>query len=560
MDKRSLSKLQVRAEVLAVIQQLSTLESSSRETQTKQIKRLKSIEEEDYIIDCLLRELSKASYDQNQVVAQLLIEFGSLDKLEKPLWGIIKDSDTSDELKDIANSILRNMGDTSDPDLYLSYLKNPQDLIDKETERMLKMASKNPESQIDFLDFLFSLPEAEQVNLIDSLKVDYPSEYLSCILIPAIEIRPEGDIYHLIIEALGTTRNPEALELLEGLYNSSEDELEKKKIKKSMNLLKLSGAQSNKDSSSFIPDVLLHSKVFKCYASAIDGIGNQGIIFSRLLNNGDIVLLSVVINDVQGIVDCFGIGQLSEKDFDRIISKFQEGASKIDISPEYCKKRLLEAEELSRALKIPIPYEYSAWKVLAKDIIPLDFDVKDLIKELKDDELIEKLSELYKIPDFSCWFIEDDDHPGALDFFKMNLSFFVANLDNDDLPLEEFCEFYDERILDIVEQVFDRVVKDLYYNRLLHQSYLLKYNNRLDEAKLAATAAWTLQGSDCPISVKENKFILTLMRKSVAESLLRYQYKIDDKISDGNSIVSKEKMQKFKFLLDKFFEKWQIGF
>lgn len=559
MNKRDLSKLQVRSEVLAVIQQLSALEESSRESQLKQIKRLATISNQDYVLDCLLRELPKANYDQRQIIAQLLLEFGSLEKLQNPLWNLIKDSNSTDELKDTANAILRNLGDSSDPDLYLSYLQDPQELLDKETERMLKLALKNPEAQIDFLDFLFSLPDSEQLNLISSLKNDYPSEFLTGIFLPTLEAKPSKEIYFLLIEALGNSRSEESMNILEKHFENSDCEIEKKKIKKSINLLKLAGIKPKSSTDFDFPDILKGSKIYKCFASPIDGIGNQGIIVSRMLLNGDISLFSVVINDNQGIVDCFGFNQITKKDFERIINKFQEGVSKKDIPPEYCKNRLINSEKLNRLLKIPIPYEYCAWKVLLIDIVEEFNNMNTLVNELKDDVLLKNINKIFDISDFNCWFIEDEDHPAILDFFKDNLSFFISYLNNDNSKAEEVCNHYDKKISEIACDIFNDTWKELYYERLINETYLLNNNDMFESAKLVATAAWSLKNTHHN-NLNENKFIIKLLQKSVAESLLRFQFKIDDSVNVGKSIIAKDKVEKYKVLLDEMFIQWQIEY
>lgn len=557
MSKRELSKLQVRAEVLAVIQQLAALDEASRESQLKQIKRLKGIANVDYILECLIRELSKSSYDQRQVIAQLLLEFGSLETLNKPLWAIIKDPHTSDELKDTANVVLRNLGDPTDPDLYLSYLKNPQELIDKETERMLKLASLNPEAQIDFLDFLFSLPPVEQVNLINSLKDDYPGEYLTCIFIPAIEARPQDNVINILIEALGNTRSPRALNYLDELNKYTNNELRKKLIKKSMNLLKLAGTRSENDSC-YYSDLLGDSKVYKCYVSPIDGIGNQGVIISRLKDNNDISLFSVVINDMQGVLDCFGFSQISQNDFERIIKKFQEGTTRINIPPGYCKQRMLNAEKINKSLEMPIPYEYSAWKSLSEDIPEFEDDTDDLVENLKTNSLLDKIHRLYELPDFYCWFIEDDDHPHILNFFEDNLKLFISSLSDDSASYKDILTTLDNNITNNIENIFDLSWRELYYQRLSNETYLLKYYDLMDEARLAATAAWSLTDTSLPL--KENRFLQKLLRKSIAECLLRFQYKIDDNFDQSKCVITQDQVFKYKEYLDKLFVDWQVDF
>lgn len=554
MTNRDLSKLQVRSEVLAVIQQLSALDEASRENQYKQVKRLKTISNVDYILECLLRELPKSTYDQRQVIAQLLLEFGSLEQLDTPLWSIIKDPNITDEVKDIANSVLRNLGDPSDTDAYLSYLKNPQELIDKETERMLKVASLNPEAQIDFLDFLFSLPPNEQTNLIDSLKNDYPGEYLTYIFIPAILVKPTDEITNILINSLGKTRSPRALSFLEELYENTENEL-RKTIKKNINMLKLTGTKPFNDEDKY----KLDSEIYKSYASSIDGVGNQGIIISRLKNNGDVSLFSVVINDIQGIIDCFGFNQITTFDFERIVNKFQENKSTSDLPPEYCRYRIKEAENLSKNLNLPISYEYTSWKTLSEDIACFDNPFNSLLKNLKDDTLISKIDELYDLPNFHCWFIEDDDHPEIINYFENCLSYIISQIEMGNCNVNKIIDHFNSHINKNINTIFNTTWKNIYHNRLLNEMYLFNHYQNEEAAKLAATAAWSIS-NDSNLPLKENKFILKLMQKTTVEALLRFQFELSNKDSKIKLLTSDNQCQEYKNIINELFTAWQVDF
>lgn len=558
MTKRELSKLQVRAEVLAVLQQLSALDETSRDNQLKLVKRLYSIANVDYVLECLLRELPKNSYEVKQVIAQLLLELGSLEKLSNPLWNIIKDPNIPDEAKDIANAILRNLGDPSEADAYLQYLNDPQELIDKETERMLMMATLNPESQIDFLDFLFSLPEAEQINLINSLKDDYPGEYLSCIFIPAIDAMPSDDVFNLLVNTLGNSRSSRALKHIDLLNQYCEDEDKKKILKKNYNLLKLSGASFQKTKTDQI-DINKDSKIFKCFASPIDGVGNQGIIFSRLKSNQDISLFSVVVNDTQGIIDCFGFYQITLKDFERIINKFQEGIPRNNISPEYCKTRICASEEINRTLGLPIPYEYTCWKTLASDIETLDADIEEVLLDIKDDLLTNQINKLYNLQDFSCWFFENDDHPGINDFFSESILSVLGLINSEKANASSVSQAIDSQIANHMERIFDDFWKNLMILRLGNQAYLLHETGLKDEAALVSTAFYSLT-EESNIPLKENAFLKQLLRKSIAEYLLRLLHTSSDKTNNQELMIAPDKLETIQDIINDLYDIWKVDF
>lgn len=556
MTERNLTKLQIRAEVLAVIKLLSTIEKSSKDDQAKHINKLKSISDRDSVLECLLRELPKDLEDQQQTIAQLLFELGTIEKLKYPLWNIIKDVKISDEVKDIANLILRNLGDNSDPDLYLSYLSNPEALIDKETEKMLKMASVNPEAQIDFLDFLYSLASHEQINLIDSLKNDYPGEYLIHILIPALDAKPDEEVQNSLIDALGNTKTYEALEYLSSMLENTKKDLQKRIIKKNINILKLSGINNNKLEAK-TPEVIRNSDIFQCYASPIDGVGNQGIIISRLIENQDISMFSVVINDSQGILDCFGFNQISHNDFKRIIKKFQEGSQQNPIPAEYCKYKLELAENINKSNNLPIPYEYTAWKVLTLDILPFTNNLDNEILTLFNNTLLDQSEALYSLNDFKCWFFEEDDHPKISNMFESNTNLFISKLNEPNPKTKSIEKLLNNNIMKFIPELFDDNWCKIYYKRLIDCAYLFKQQNLESEAELSATVAYSLS-NESTFEVSKNKFILKILQKSSLENLLRFQYKLDENSELAKKLLPDENLEKYKSILNKIYQLWNV--
>ena len=72
---------------------------------------------------------------------------------------------------------------------------------------------------IRFFDFLFSLPEQEQLYLINSLESDYSGENIVNILVPALETNPSDTLKEALIKALGESKNEGAVSILNEIYN-----------------------------------------------------------------------------------------------------------------------------------------------------------------------------------------------------------------------------------------------------------------------------------------------------------------------------------------------------
>jgi len=552
MTLRDLSKLQVRAEVMLMLQQLNSLGEMSKDQQDACLNKLRSIKDIEYVVEILVKELARVDYKKGQLISLFIQELGDLESLKDILWSYIKSPKSSDELKDLAGIILKNLGDLTDPEEFLNYLDDPRAIVDKETQKLLEVASVNPEAQIDFLDFLFSLPESEQINLVSSLKEDYSGEHLVNIAVPALEASPSPKLEEELIKILGESRSAFAIPVLNDVLKYSKNELIKKHAQKSLNMLKLSGTTINQENRIFAASPITKvSEIYECHTNIVDGIGNQGLIISRIKPNQDILMLNVVINDVHGILDCFGFYGISKNDFSRIIEKFQETSTRFLVSPEYCKKRLEEAEKINKENNLPISYEYAAWKSLISDISALDDNFEELSKKWISEDLINETILLYKFPDFQHWFFEEDDNP-IINELLSNLikevseknEYFIKNQNELKIWLEASIDKLSEKLFDNAE------IKNIYKNRLLDLSYLLHSQELPLFRNIAASLAWSITPENS-YNIKTVPFFRQLIKKTILEGFIRYQYKIDQDSCETSDIKKHKQNISTKLTQDK---------
>lgn len=557
--------------MLAVIGFLNTLDEPSKLDKAKQLKRLQNIDDQETVQNILVKELQRASSNRViQVISELLMELGSIDTLKAPLWSIIQNPKTTDEIKDAANVILRQLGDASDPNLYLEYLDDPTGLINRETERMLEISSRNPEALIDFIDFIFSLPVGEQCNLIRSLQSDYPTDYLLNIFLPAILALPPYDSLELLLTSLGELRSKRsALFLAEHQHWFNEDPHLAKIIKRSINALKISGfyrestlEEARQEQNEAHP-LVSQSKLYQCFATIPDGIGNQGIVISRERDNGDIVMMSVAINDLHGIIDCFGFYELSKNDFHKLLEKFHEESTKIHTPYAYCIHKLRQAEAINHKNHFRLPYEYGCWQVLLRDpeqiAISGDLDPVALCKEWVNPEWAKISSNLYQHPDFSTWFLEEGDHPVVTTVLEKVLDACAkAMADLSEKATEEelnqvepeFIAALDLLAAEMVHGLLATEWRDILINRLSDASYLLNEQKAGTFAGLAATEVQKLQeyqGKETPLT----GFIQHYGRRCVEEDLLRLKQ---------GAITSDElkNTEAFEHLVDRVLTVWEL--
>ncbi len=535
MELRNLSKLQIRAEVLFVLQQLNSLDDMSKEQQDKYLARFRSIKDINHVVDVLIKELAHADSKKIQIISFFIQELGELDLVKDVLWSYIKSPKSSDELKDICGVILKNLGDQTDPEEFLNYLEDPKAIVDKETQKLLEIASINPEAQIDFLDFLYSLPEYEQINLVSSLKADYSSEHLVNVTIPALEANPSPKLEEELIRILGETRSPLAVPTLNDILKYSKNDITKKLAQKSLNMLKLAGVNVSQESMLPTPALITKtSDIYECHTNIVDGIGNQGIIISRIKPNHDILMLNVIINDTHGILDCFGFYGISIQDFARIIEKFQENTTRITVSPEYCKYKLEKAEKINKKNNLPIPYEYAAWKSLISDVKPLEDNFEKLCKSWASEDLVSQSDILYKFPDFKHWFFEDEDHPLINQIILKLIKELTEKKDifiKNHYELKNWIELNIDKFL---TQIFDDETRNNHKNRLLDIAYLLDIQNLQLFRNIAASLACHIMPENS-YDINKSPFFRDIIKRTFIEGFIRHQYKIEQEITSKSS-------------------------
>lgn len=507
------SKLQIRAQIIELVDKLD-INSLNDDTQQGIVKEIKDFDDREFLLQVLVKELNSDDDNKIQKIAYLLLEMNDFESIKDNLWGYIKDASVSDRVKEICCTLLRAFGEKISPEDLLDYLDNPMELIDAETKKLLDVALVNPEVQIDFLDFLFALGEKERESLVKSLEEDYQGDRLVNILYPVLDASSDESLKELILQILGTTKCYSAVAPLQNIVNYSNSEKLKKTANISLKMLRIAGISPD-DEQVYAHDSLLcqNSKPYKCFVSEIDGMGNQGVIISRVSDDEKIQMFSVVASDTLGIVDCFGFYSLTKTEFDRIVESFDRDAIKIVVSGEYAKARILNAEKISRQNQDTLPYEYIAWRALIHDFMKLPNNLSYMVFDWSENQEFVNYKILLDSEILNMWFFEEGDNEDVDKFLEQIL---VKDFKVD--------ESLDIKIAALVSKVFDETMINRYVDRLSHTAYLF---NTLEEEpirdNLALVAHELLEGE----SPQESMFLLWVIRKTVFEAILREKEKLE---------------------------------
>lgn len=507
-EVEQLNKIQLKAEVLTAITRLQTLQDATKVDEILYV--LDNQTDKKAVLDTLMRELVKTNEQKAYILCFLLHRLCEKDQLENALWNTLKSPTVSDYVKTVVLNILKDLGNKVDYDNLEEYFESPEDVIDADTKQLLHTAIMNPEAQIDFLDFLYSLSDADAKALVQSLADDYTEDALANILIPVFLHDPSSRAAQIALDELGQSKSQLALHaLLEAKEYVDEEFLPA--IKRNISALKLSGVRED-NTLDFYKEVLSESKPYESYSSYPDGHGNQALIFSREREDETIQLVATVVSDKWGIVDCFGFNQITKNDFKRIVERFYGDDLPVFINHTVLKTLLMKAEETVHKHGELMSYEYICWRNLLHDIptepVPMQYILEDKFE--KKTLTKKELDKICLAEETQKWFLDTDFSIKFYDFTeKLNNNF---KKDNYDIDLDEVID-------EDLHKLIDKNEEKIWAKRIMNVAYL-KY---LANEKNLAGLFYALYFDE---DAKEELF-RNIIRKSIYEYYVLIKFKLD---------------------------------
>lgn len=529
---RELNPFEIKAELLRIISAFS--KSQNGDFSQTDLSVLDGQPNKKIIEKLLFKELINIKTGSEKIIRFLLERYVEKEDLITQLWAILKNNMASSEVKIIVLSFLRDLETDWKYEDYSEYTED-LDIIDEDTKQLLDKAIVNPEVQIDFLDFLNAVDTKDKILLVKSLADDYTEDALANILVPVFLSQPDSEIGKEALSILGNSRSQLAYHALNTAYSFADEEL-KPLIKKNLSILKLSGIRED-NSQEFYKNLLSASKPYRCCITYPDGHGNQALIFSRT-NKEDkkVQFAAIVMNDYNGIRDCFGFNEISQFECDKIIERFYKGEQSLCISAGALKTILLQAEKISKkkANNWLLPYEYVCWKNLLADI---DYADEDFIKVLsnkynKKELSVNEFEKILNIDFMERWFLDSEyssEFEEFLNILNTNLKSDIDAVDFDELINKQiYTVFYDEE-------------KHIWRERLLNCAYLKMLDKKDEEAELL----YRLYFSD--EYVKE--LYLNIIRKSIYEYYFSLKFNTEEN-------QDKFTLSELNLIIDKIEEKW----
>ena len=268
------------------------------------------------------------------------------------------------------------------------------------------------------------------------------------------------------VELLSDSKSSVAIPAIKYLINISDDEKVKQACNLALKKLQLSGASEEK-AQEYFKNIIKDSKPAEFYTTIPDGNGNQALLSSRINKNKKYSFSAVVVNDISGIIDCFGFYDIPESEFNKITEKFFNSEGQYKVSPEYIKFQTNSAFKLSEKLKKTLPYEFIAWNTLLADIEPKKDIITTNKKNYKKDKILEVLTLKYTYR----WFITTEENKILKD-----LTDNICKLEKPDI------ETINQMFNQVKNDIFNNEIKDIWKNRLFELSYILSENDKQEIA------------------------------------------------------------------------------
>ncbi len=529
---QSLNKLQIRAKILTILSDLKTYKSITQSIFSDSILPIKEIEDKEAVFDILCRELNKPQDSFVTLVKATMLETIPEEFLKDKIFSLISSQRISDQAKYHLVQILRDLGSPIDYDQFFNYFDDPESILDYDTQKLLEFAVVNPETQIDFLDFLSSLPDSDKLTLIDSLNEDYTGDNLANILAPILSCDFSEEVLKRSIEILAESKSSLVLAPLEWFTKNSVNAALLSIAKKSIKMLKLSGASVEK-ADKFYKLALSTSKVHRCYTTIPDGHNNQGIIFSRIREDKTIQMFALVISNIYGIIDCFGFNFLLEEEFERIISRFYKNDIKVEVSPEYCKYITNKARNLSDIFKEKVNYEFLCWNLLLKDTKELKLSIEDWVEEnLKVIQVNEQnISKLFNNDYSSKWFFTPED--------SEPLAKLIDEISKEGEHIS--ITIIESKINDYYNQIWDVSTEQQLDGKIINTAYLIAQLNDIDSANSLYSILFSTK--------YKHEMMQEILKKSIYEYLLSLRQEYKEKKFNTNIFRLKKENDQEKFKL-----------
>lgn len=410
-------RLLYKKQILDYLESLKNKEQSIWQMD-EAMKRLFRISEQ--VVPICLSKLKENDEELAPIICYAL-EFANDASVVEPLMDILIMPDVSDRIKARILTVLTHYG--------IDAGELPLDVIMNDFDKMASDSLAEMLEDIERDPFLipYILEDLDEFTI--EMKLAYimdlaaQKDERAILFLEILASIDEPSVANEAIKALGQIKSGKALYVLHKLENKTLDENKQKLSHRECQRLKFNGITMEV----FEPWEKLEPPI-KVYISSIDGLGSRvlWIAWKNPYKSQKISFMNLLIGIDIGVKDCWGVSNITTKEFNSSIKDFSKTMFVTECDLEYAILLIDDALILNEKTGNSIPYQFYFWKNLLEQhcvIKPkvynpnfIDYDL-NLIK--KDEECLKNTFDLYNSSFFNDWFIA---HPRVYDFAEENKS------------------------------------------------------------------------------------------------------------------------------------------
>lgn len=325
-----------------------------------------------------------------------------------------------------------------------------------------------------------------------------------------------------VVEALSTMATPEAATLLTQVAATTNAKEVQKAARRALYRLKTMGVDTDsvrvgepRKSVLEVPKL----PIVIALASQIDFAGNRALYLARRRPFSGLVLVSLIINDQRGVLDCNAF-PVTKKELTRIVGDIQadDRLTHVELPPTYAQQLVEESYRRNLSTGTPVPQDFQG----LHDLIGMPdtpWEQGPIYHLINPEEIrgqpawLSLPGQLLDVKELQGWHVP----PEAVQKYREEARRTAES------PIivspalqQERLEAVQKRVL---REMFDPDTCTRYRTRLEEMAYLLWQTKRPDEAKRAFASALALQGEG--VDPAEHPFLRALFTRSVemAEAL-----------------------------------------
>lgn len=459
------SKIKIRAEIFSILNKYRNENAEKISTFDSDIKKLSQIEDKSYLAKVLAKEILENEDVYQKFCISFLLRCAPKEEIEIECRKILKEEKYEDDKKIHLISVIKQKGIKFEDDEIEDFIQDIDLASIKSVSDFLSNALKNPEVQIDLMDFFINITEEERNTLFENLNYECSEDIASnafSILIKMDELTKEEK--ETAKKSLLNSSSYYAISGLEHIFNNFKLKKEESlKLDKKIKTLKFKHQNIKKH------PFIEKTKPFLSFISFLDGNDNFSIIFSRIDKKNRIDAFFVTIDILKGITSCIGFYKMGKVNFYEILKRLFTDSPLTAASPNVISSLLDHYSKKNKITNYTIPYEYTVWSNLLSDVeqikTPIDKYINSKLTPIKAED--KKLVDFFNSKILSTWFYKVNQSEIFNKFFK-----------NIDEKMLEDYKLYEKYLNNFVESELlqNKNYMADFKSRLLLESYICHVN------------------------------------------------------------------------------------